>query len=186
MSGSEEVGVHSTKRPLQTSKGNSQSKRQKRELQEDVLLQKAVACMERATGGTQSGKDSDDTFGEYVAAELRSVPNEEMKRVLKFRIQSLLFSALSGTCNLYPPPGSQQFTQPHNMYGNWEFCGRPSTNSSRSSTPSISDGAQFLQPHNPPANWEFSHSHPSTSTPRSTTPSINEECPYDFHEMSDS
>ena len=40
-------------------------------------------------------RDADAVFGEYVASELRSIKNEHTKRVLKFRIQSMLFSSLS-------------------------------------------------------------------------------------------
>ena len=49
--------IRSTKRPTGNLVSNKPTKRQKREAQEDILLQKAIACMER-TG--QQMRDEDD------------------------------------------------------------------------------------------------------------------------------
>ena len=45
------------------------SKRQK-EAQEDILLEKAIACMEKAGNTDHRRRDEDDIFGEYVATEI--------------------------------------------------------------------------------------------------------------------
>ena len=113
--------VRSTKRPLSTREQRPTcSKRQKKEMQEDVLLQKAIACMEKTGKVHQQKRDDDDIFGDYIASEMRAIQNVEMKRWVKFKIQSLLFSAHSGFApqqsQAYPP--SQPFApQPHKVNG---------------------------------------------------------------------
>ena len=42
-----------------------------------------------------TARDADEVFGEYVTSELRSIKDENTKRVIKFRIQSLFFSLLT-------------------------------------------------------------------------------------------
>lgn len=92
----EETLPCSTKRPI-TDKGPKETKRQRREKQEQALLQKAITCMETASAATCSTvRDADTVFGEYIATELRALQNTEMKRWLKHRIQSLIFSTTSG------------------------------------------------------------------------------------------
>ena len=59
--------VHSTKQPSQEKEGK-QSKRQKREEEEELLLKRAIACMDSATNKATARNDADDIFGEYVAA----------------------------------------------------------------------------------------------------------------------
>ena len=59
--------IRSTKRPLPVGK-QSVNKKKKKEAQEDILLQKAIQCMERS----DNKEDEDDIFGRYVASELRS------------------------------------------------------------------------------------------------------------------
>ena len=86
----EESNVRSTKRPL-AAKKVKETKRQNREKQENSLLQKAIVCMEGASNKITAKKDADDIFGEYVTSELRAMHNVEMKRWVKFRIQSLPF-----------------------------------------------------------------------------------------------
>ena len=88
--------VRSTKRPLTSEVTKSATKRQRQIAKEDELLKKAITCMENASNANKaSSRDADAVFGEYVASELRSIKNEHTKRVLKFRIQSMLFSSLS-------------------------------------------------------------------------------------------
>ena len=61
--------VRSTKRLLAAKEGK-ETKCQRRERQEDSLLQKAIACMEGASDKVTAKKDADDIFGEYVTSEL--------------------------------------------------------------------------------------------------------------------
>ena len=78
LDGEEEPNVRSTKRPI-IQKGEKQTKRQKREKQEETLLQKAIACMEGASDNHSAMRDVDSVFGEYIASELRAMQNQEMK-----------------------------------------------------------------------------------------------------------
>ena len=131
----EESNVRSTKRPLAAKKGK-ETKRQKREKQENTLLQKAIVCMEGTSNKITAKKDADDIFGEYVTSELRAMHNVEMKRWVKFRIQSLLFSAQSGmgSPHMTQPLLPQQFTPP-SIRGPWDI---PQWNATPCNTPSTS------------------------------------------------
>ena len=71
----------------------SVNKKKKKEAQEDILLQKAIQCMERS----DNKEDEDDIFGRYVASELRSIDNIHTKRLAKWQIQSIIFNVHSGT-----------------------------------------------------------------------------------------
>ena len=103
--------VRSTKRPLE-GKQSATFKRKKREAQEDVLLQKAIRCMEKSTSNNDEDKDKhkeddDEIFGRYVATELRSM-DISVKRLTKWKIQSIIFGAHSGPWQAqqheaYPP-----------------------------------------------------------------------------------
>lgn len=85
----------STKKPL-TPRKNNPTKKQKRDVQEDLLLEKAICVMEAAaTNNTQlvsndTRKNADDLFGEYIASELKTVSNEALKRDIKYHIQSII------------------------------------------------------------------------------------------------
>ena len=149
----------STKRPI-TDKGPKETKRQKRENQEQALLQKAITCMETASASTSSTvRDADTVFGEYIASELRALQNTEMKRWLKHRIQSLIFSTTSTFPSATPEMSPHQFG-PSMMQAApvWEY---PRGNRSReySSTPCY-----------------------TSSTPNSVTSEYREE--YDEHSFS--
>ena len=118
------ASVHSTKRPLCCSEPKSVTKRRKKELDKDMILHKALSCMEK-----DPKKDEDDIFGQYVATELRSIKNQQIKRFTKWRIQSLIYSAHSGlagqpepTCmwhhagQAYGQYNQTQFTPHENPY----------------------------------------------------------------------
>ena len=99
--------VWSTKQTIERGDGRPITKCQKKESKEDILLTKAMECIERSAGANKntSKRDADDIFGEYVATELRSIKNEETKRHVKFRIQSLFFSSLSShPITTFPTP----------------------------------------------------------------------------------
>ena len=103
--------VRSTKRPTTVKEPNT--KRKKRESQEDLILQRAVSCMERAEKNITkgNGNDGDDVFGQYVAFELKSMDNPHIKRVTKWKIQSLIYHTHS-ECALQPYPPWQHPEQP--------------------------------------------------------------------------
>eukprot|EP00731_Ephydatia_muelleri_P033192 Em0026g12a len=68
--------AQSTRRP--TSSGTGLTKRQKKESQEDELMKRAIACMEKV-GDRNSKQDDDDVFGLFVASELRSISDPQCK-----------------------------------------------------------------------------------------------------------
>ena len=88
----------------------------------------------------------------YVATELRAIKNEEAKRHVKFRIQSLLFSSLTS----HPMPSTIHAFGAQPMHSQWD--------SSHTSTPS--DG------------WI---SGPSSRHSISPYASLNEDCADTYH-----
>ena len=98
---SSSVHVRSTKRPTNTKESNI-SKRKKRELK-DLILERAISCMEKAEHNVPKSTDSDDVFGQYVASELKSMENPQMKRITKWKIQSLIFYAHTDYTMTSPP-----------------------------------------------------------------------------------
>ena len=121
--------VRSTKRPISSREQRPTcSKRQKKEMQEDMLLQKAIACMERTGNVHQQKRDEDDIFGDYIASEMRAIQNIEIKRWVKFKIQSLLFSAHSGFAPQPLQPYSQPFA-PQATQSQWDYpnCSPPAS-----------------------------------------------------------
>ena len=59
------IVINSTKQPLPT-KDCRPKKRQKRERQEDVLLEKAIACMDKSVEKTHTTQESDNVFCKYM------------------------------------------------------------------------------------------------------------------------
>lgn len=94
----------STKRPSTEGKQSTSTKRKKREAQEeDSLLQMAIQCLEKSASNIEDKvtrkedkEDEDDIFGKYVASELRSM-ELSVKRLAKWKIQSVIFNAHSGS-----------------------------------------------------------------------------------------
>ena len=58
--------------------------------------------MEKAGNSDVRKRDSDDVFGEYIATEMRTIQDLQTKQWVKYQIQSLFFSAHSGSM-LQPP-----------------------------------------------------------------------------------
>ena len=78
-----ETQVRSTKRPT-SNKDKCSTKRKKQADQEDLLLQKALLCMERAEEGRQGKLDDDDEiFARFIATEIRSIKDHHVKRIVK-------------------------------------------------------------------------------------------------------
>ena len=82
----DERDIRSTKRPLPIKKEKLTTKKAKQE-KEDILLNKATACKEKANGKEDS-LDEHDIFGKYVAHELRSISNVRLQRWVKWNIQT--------------------------------------------------------------------------------------------------
>ena len=89
--------IRSTKRPLEGGKSKpTKVSKQFKQNPEDVLLMKAIECIEKTTANDNRNQknDPDDIFGEYIATELKSIQDMNQKRAIKFRMQSLLFFIL--------------------------------------------------------------------------------------------
>ena len=110
--------VHSTKQPKNTYTNTSvtATKKQKKESQEDALMQKAIACIEKVSDRKH---DDDDVFGQFVASELRAISDLQCKNWIKWQIKSVF-------CNVQP-----QFAPLHMSTGGWNQyvppCGTIST-----------------------------------------------------------
>ena len=105
----EERSDTSTKCPTPTTMlGTPKSKRMKlaREKEENKLLEEAIGVMKYAVRH-DSMRDSDAIFGEFVATELRDISDINMKRHVKFRIQTVLHE----TQTIGNP--AVQYTQPY-------------------------------------------------------------------------
>ena len=62
--------VRSTKRPLK----QKETPASKRLREEDIILKKAITCMEKSVSATKvTARDADEIFGEYVTSELHSI-----------------------------------------------------------------------------------------------------------------
>ena len=86
---------------LTATKANTTKK--KKDASEIILLEKVVDVMEAAgRRAIPKSRDSDDIFGEYVAEELRGIQDVQLKKRIKYQIQSLLYSAQMPTM---PSPG---------------------------------------------------------------------------------
>ena len=105
----ETEATSTTKRPLNRPKQTPTSKRLK---EEDTVLKKAISWLEKNENRSEQKKDSDDKFGEYIAAELRSINDETYKRFIKFRIQSLLYWAMTQPMNQESPEPQQAWQEP--------------------------------------------------------------------------
>lgn len=88
--------LRSTKWPISKGKQSASkcAKSVKKENPEDILLKKAIQCMERNTDNALQKNDADDVFGQYIATELKGVQDINQKRIIKHRIQSVLLTAL--------------------------------------------------------------------------------------------
>ena len=84
----EESEIHSTKRPT------ALSRKRKREAQEDKLLEKAVSLMVSgpSTSMAIAKEDDEDIFGRFIASELRAIADPQIKRLVKWNIQSAIFN----------------------------------------------------------------------------------------------
>ena len=134
--------IRSTKRPIE--KGEK-SKPKRAKIQkgkpEELLIKKAIQCMERSTDNAVQVKDADDVFGQYIATELKGIQDNNQKQLIKYKIQTVLFTALAPDSQYYPQ--SQQFMPSWQstplllpfQAGNWQ---------SRSPTPSDRSHNSYL------------------------------------------
>ena len=73
------------------------STKRAREKEENKLMEEAIGLMRTAVHSRDvaPNKDADSIFGEYVAGELREMHDANLKRHVKFRIQTVLYEAHS-------------------------------------------------------------------------------------------
>ena len=78
--------MHSTKLPTTTPID------QPKKGEEDLLLEKAIMCMEQVDKARDKESD-DDLFGQFIASEMQSIRDPYIKRQLKWNIQSAIHEA---------------------------------------------------------------------------------------------
>ena len=76
---------------LGTPKSNKQMKLA-RDKEENKLLEEAIGVM-KSTVHHDTMRDSDAIFGEFVTTELRDISDANVKRHVKFKIQTVLHEA---------------------------------------------------------------------------------------------
>ena len=125
--------VKSTKRPIKN-RDQRTNKRKKQADQEDLLLEKALLCMERAGESTQRKDDDDDIFAQYIATEIRAIKDPQVKRMGKWKIQSIVFSAQAPQQEAYnsAPGMAWDYERPGYPFS----CAQPRHNPTPSSAPS--------------------------------------------------
>lgn len=102
----------STKCPLPSSSEFKRPRKGgKREDEDSIILKRAVTVMENAVAAQTRPKisaphsttDADDLFGHYISNELKTIRDEYTKKILKHKIQNILFetqmSSLSALSN---------------------------------------------------------------------------------------
>lgn len=109
--------IHSTKRPLEKKLGSA--KRRKEDQAEDILIKKAIDYLDKPIDS--QGKDADDIFGQFVTSELRSIKDDQQKRIIKFKIQSLLYTSLVSQPAMSPPMIYNQVASPGGAVNNHLF-----------------------------------------------------------------
>lgn len=67
--------------------------KKRREAKENLLLEKAIVCMEQVDKGRDKDSDDDDLFGQFIASEIQSIRDPYIKRQLKWDIQSAIHEA---------------------------------------------------------------------------------------------
>ena len=82
----------STKCPVKEPKKSRISKRKKEEMEENAMLKSAFNYLEsiKRTKGAFA-EDSDHQFGMYIASELRSIEDEHIKKIIKHKMQCILY-----------------------------------------------------------------------------------------------
>ena len=86
-----DVAKTSTERPLPNLKTKS-TKKQKVEAEEIALLKQTVSALEKVgSRATKNDSTADDLFGQYIASELKGVNDEYIKRLMKHKIQNVIF-----------------------------------------------------------------------------------------------
>ena len=80
----------STKQPT----GKKRSRRQIQEEEEDSLLKRAVTALDKATASPHKvDVSADDIFGQYVASELKGIKDGYVKKLIKHKIQTVIFES---------------------------------------------------------------------------------------------
>ena len=77
-------------------------KTKRKEAKEDALLEKSIGCMETGISKIVTTKhDSEEIFAQFVASELRSIEDNQVKRM---KIQNALYGADFNTPLSWCPP----------------------------------------------------------------------------------
>ena len=84
----ENVPKKSSKQPT----GKKRSRKQKETNDEDLVLKKAIIALETASSNpAKTDPTPGDIFGQFVASELKGIKHEYIRKVIKHKIQTVLF-----------------------------------------------------------------------------------------------
>ena len=73
----------------------SAAKKRIHDAEESLLLNKALSVMTSVPAVSVQEEDDDHVFGRFIASELRSIGNLDLKRLVKWKIQSTIYFATS-------------------------------------------------------------------------------------------
>lgn len=82
-------------------------------------MEKAILCLENGVKGKEIEKerDADEIFAQFVASELRSIKDPNVKRLAKWNIQSVLYESGNATTSTSTPgswyPAPFPYTSPN-------------------------------------------------------------------------
>ena len=103
------------------------TKKCQREEKEDLLIERAISCLEHGAAVSKRNEkpnDSDDVFGQFVASELHTVQqitDSKLKQLIKWKIQNALFE---GTINA---TGSSAWIPPQPTPTSYPYSSTPET-----------------------------------------------------------
>lgn len=73
----------------------------KRKAEEEIVhdgefIEKTISIPETKSKYHREDEDTEEKFGKYIASELRNIPNEKSRQILKFKIQQLIMLEYCG------------------------------------------------------------------------------------------
>ena len=115
------------------------NKRRRVEQEEDILLKKAIVCMDKAIGddNLQKKKTSFEIFGQYVASELEEISKPDIQKWAKQQITIILNQAQNSGSDGFMY--QSYFPQARNAYPYMPTIRQPSSDRSDYSDNSLFD-----------------------------------------------
>ena len=84
----------------------SAAKKRKHDAEESLLLNKALSVMTSVPAVSVQEEDDDHVFGRFIASELHSIGNLDLKQLINWKIQSTIYFATSSQSVVSQPTGS--------------------------------------------------------------------------------